>query len=377
MVAGAGIAPAIAAGAAVGGSAPPVIAAAVMIALTAVGVAGLLISAVRWAAAGRRARSAAPVTAGPETGFTTTGQRASLALAAVELLILAAALPLVLALHLAGPQEGPGEDVAALLVAAVALVAISALVVPTIAAQVAWTWRGGAPDAEAAVLARVAPGRRRLIVVARAVAVTAWVLSIAGGVTASALLTTEATARAAAIAASYSRVQAAGALRDDLLDAYVVGDVRCPDSLPHPGRRSTFTCRVTSLGRTVRVPATWSPSGFGTGDVRAADPAHAPLTRIADLPGTAPAPVPLRQDVSAAEVIRSVRAQLLAEGWTRSSRAVRELDCPDLGGGPADGAGAFRCTIGQDPETQRFLDVVPVGQHRFAARTAEIADLPR
>jgi hypothetical protein len=375
---GTGLGPGVAAGAAVGGSAPPVVAAAVMIVLTVIGIAGLVISAARWTAAGRRTRSAsAPAPSGPETGFATTGQRASFALAGMELLILAATAPLVLVLHLSGPQDGPGQDVSAGLVAALALVAISALIVPTIAAQVAWTCRGGAADAEAAVLARAVPGRRRLILVARAVAFTAWVLSIAGGVTTSVLLTNEATDRLAAIAASYSRMDAAEALRGDLVDEYVVGDIRCPDALPHPGRESVFTCRVTSLGRTVQVPARWFPSGFGSGGVNAADPAHAGLTRVADLPGRPRTPVVLQQDVSAAEVDGRVRAQLLAEGWRASSRAVRELDCPDLGGGPGNDAGSFRCTIGQDLETQRCVDVFPVGQHRFVARTAEIADLPR
>lgn len=379
IAAGIGLGPGVAAGASVGGAAPPVIAAIVMSALTLIGIAGLVISAVRWRTAGRRIRSGAgaPAPTGLATAFRTTGQRASFALAATELLILAAAAPLVLVLHQTGPQEGPGKDVSALLVAALALIAISALVVPTIAAQVAWTWRPGAPDAEAAVLARATPGPRRLLLAARVVAVTAWVLSIAGGVVTSALLTNEATDRVAAIATAYSSVEAAEAVRGDLLDEYVVGDVRCPRSLPHPGVESTFTCRVTSLGRTVPVQARWFPSGYGTGGVNAADPAHAGLTRVADLPGPTPTAVSLQQDASGKEVVTAVRSQLLDEGWSRSSRAVRELRCPSIGGDQGDEADFFRCTIGRDPETQRFVDVYPVGQHRFVARTAEIADLPR
>lgn len=378
-LAGVGIGPGIAAGASVGGAAPPVVAAAGMTVLTVIGIAGLVISAVRWATARRRIRpeASAAEPAGPAAAFGTLGQRASFVLAAVELLILAVAAPLVLVLRATGPQEGPGEGVAALFVAALALVAISALIVPTIAAQVAWTWRPETPAVEAAVLAGTTPGPRRLVLVARTVAVTAWVLSVVGAATTSVLLTTEATARATAIAHSYSRAEAATALRDDLVGEYVVGDIRCPGSLPHPGRPSVFTCRVTGLGRTVPVRARWSPSGFGYGDVDAVDPAHAGLPRVADLPGPAPTAVPLRQDAPANEIVAAVRAQLLDEGWPRSSRAVRQLRCPSVGADGGDDASFFRCTIGRDPATQRSLDVYPAGPHRFVARTAEIADLPR
>lgn len=376
IVLGVGIGPGIAAGASLPGSAAPVVTAACLIALTAVGVVGIGISVVRWI--GGRRRSATPGGAGAPAPaaaeFSTVGQRASFALAGIELLILVVAAPAALVLHRTGPQDGPGKDVSAILVAALALIAISALVVPTIAAQVAWTWRRAVPDAEAAVLSGAVPGRRRLILAARAVAVTAWVISTAGAGVTSGFLIDEAAERLQAVAGAYSSADAADAVRGELLDAYVVGDIRCPDSLPDPGRDSTFTCRVTSLDRTTTVRAKWFASGYGTGGVNVIDPAHADLTRVADLPDEPPTAVPLAREASGAEVVAAVRSQLIAEGRSRSSRAVRDLRCPGIG---AEYAGFVRCTIGRDPETQRYLDVYPVAQGRFRARTAEIADLPR
>lgn len=265
----------------------------------------------------------------------------------------------------------------AILAAAASLVAVSALIVPTITAQAAWTWHRASPDAEAAVLARLTPGPRRIILAARAVVVTAWLLSITGAGITSGLLVGEATQRLQAIAIAYSKDDAADSLRSDLLDRYVVGDIHCPDSLPDSGRDDTFTCTVTSLGRTVSVEARWSANGFGSGGVNAANPDHARLVQIADLPGAVPEAVALDHDASAAEVVGSVRSQMIAEGWSRSSRAVTALRYPSIGGGAGDDADFVRCTTGRDPETQRYLDVYPVAQHRFVARTAEIADLPR
>ena len=61
----------------------------------------------------------------------------------------------------------------------------------------------------------------------------------------------------------------------------------------------------------------------------------------------------------------------------RADAGGRRLSTPSIGGDQGDEADFVRCTIGRDPETQRFVDVYPVGQHRFVARTAEITDLAR
>lgn len=376
---GIGLGPLLAWGAVVAGPVPPVLTTALLCGMSAIGIAGLVVSAARWRSAARRMRTepAGATRSTSATRFLAAGQRSSFALAVLELLILIVAAPLVLVLHLTGPRGTPSEDFGAILVAAAALTALSALVVPTVAAQIAWTWTGETARAEAAVLAGLVPGRRRTIAAARAVAVTAWLITTAGAVTLSGFALHAAADRARAVRAAYSASAAAAEVRGELLEDYVVGDVRCPAALRDPARESTLTCRVTSLGEEAGVRATWTPSGYGTGSVAVvpADLESVPLTRTSELGDRIPTAVPPGRELPDTEVEAAVRDQLRREGWSSSSRAVRLLRCPGIGRGY--GPGLVRCTIGGDPETQRTLDVYPVRHGHLVARAAEIADLPR
>lgn len=350
---------------------------AVALASSAIGVFGLALSLFRWVSASRGARVAV-VTVPQASGaadFATVGQWGSFACTSAVLLIISIAAPVVLFLHWTGPRGGPSQDVAATLVAALALIVITALVIPTIATQIAWTWRRRTPTAEAAVLARAVPGRRRLIVAARVVATIAWTISTASACVISGLLIGAAAEQARAVSAAYSRYDAAEAVRSELLEQYVVGDVRCPRTLRDPARNSTFRCRVTSLSRSDTIAASWEPSGYGTGTVHVVAPQDAALTRTSDLGERVPEAVSPDRLISATAMTQQVRTQMRSEGWSRTSRASRDLVCPGVGAGY--GPGFVRCTIGKDPETQRWLDVYPVADDRVVARTAEIADLPR